>query len=50
MGGLNFYYGFLNLNYSYEKGLTSIYSGKNIFIDGFLFRLGINFGNRAYSR
>ncbi|MHB1922821.1 MAG: hypothetical protein ACYCOO_11350 [Chitinophagaceae bacterium] len=49
VGGFTLYSGNFNLDFSYEKGLTSIYNGKNIFVDGFLFRLGINFGGRLYN-
>ena len=48
-GGFTFCFYRVNLDFSYQKGLTSIYNGKNITVDGFMCRLGINFGKRLYN-
>jgi hypothetical protein len=48
-GGLTFCFYRANLDFSYQKGLTSIYNGKSITVDGFMCRLGINFGKRLYN-
>ena len=50
VGGFAFCLHQLNFDFSYQKGLTSIYTGKNITIDGFMFRFGINFGRRLYNK
>ena len=49
VGGITFYTHKLNLDFSYQKGMTSIYKGKDITIDGFLVTLGINFTSRLYN-
>lgn len=49
VGGVTFCYHQLNLDFSYQKGMTSIYKGKDITIDGFLMTIGINFTNRLYN-
>ncbi|MHB1921425.1 MAG: hypothetical protein ACYCOO_04240 [Chitinophagaceae bacterium] len=41
--------GFINVNISYQRGLTSIYSGKNVYVNGFIFGIGINLTRRKYS-
>jgi len=50
VGGFTFWIHKLNLDLSYQKGMTSIYNGKNITVDGFLLRVGINFGSRLYNK
>jgi hypothetical protein len=50
VGGFTFWTGRINFDFSYQKGMTSIYNGKNITIDGFLLRIGINFGERLYNK
>jgi len=50
VGGVTFCLHQLNFDFSYQKGMTSIYNGKNIMIDGFLCRVGINFGRRLYNK
>jgi len=49
VGGITFYRGRMNLDLSYQKGMTSIYKGRDITIDGFLVTLGINFNSRVYN-
>ncbi len=48
VGGFTFCLHQINLDFSYEKGLTSIYTGKTITVDGFMAKLAINFGQRLY--
>jgi hypothetical protein len=48
-GGMTLEFRAVNLDLSYQKGLTSIYSGKNVMVNGFLLRIGINFGRRLYN-
>lgn len=48
IGGITFCMHQVNLDFSYQKGLTSIYNGKNITVDGFMAKFGINFGQRLY--
>jgi len=50
IGGFTFCFHQLNLDFSYQKGMTSIYNGKNVTIDGFLLNIGINFGKRLYNK
>jgi len=50
VGGITFYMGHINLDFSYQKGMTSIYRNKDITIDGFLVTLGINFNKRLYNQ
>ncbi|MDE3213642.1 MAG: hypothetical protein KGM98_10440 [Bacteroidota bacterium] len=49
-GGVTFWLHGLNLDFFYQKGLTSICSGKNVTVDGYMLSIGINFGKRLYNR
>jgi hypothetical protein len=40
VGGFNFWFPGINLDVSYQKGLTSIYNNKTVMMDGFMLRLG----------
>lgn len=48
--GIQFWLHTLNIDVCYQKGLGSIYPGKNITIDGFMMKLGINFERRLYNK
>jgi hypothetical protein len=48
IGGFCFYLNHINLDISYQRGLTSIYSGKNLYINGFLFKAGFNLSKRKF--
>ncbi|OIR13174.1 hypothetical protein GALL_55590 [mine drainage metagenome] len=50
VGGFNFCLHQLNFDLSYQKGLSSIYKGKDITIDGFMLTVGINFTSRLYNK
>lgn len=50
VGGFTFWVHRANFDISYQKGMTSIYNGKNVTIDGFLLRFAINFGSRLYNK
>ncbi|HEY4150490.1 MAG TPA: hypothetical protein VGM41_16235 [Chitinophagaceae bacterium] len=47
--GITFWTHEVSFDFSYQKGLTSIYKGKNITVDGLLLKLGINFRRRLYN-
>lgn len=47
--GIQFWLHTLNIDVCYQKGLGSIYPGKNVTIDGFMMKLGINFERRLYN-
>ncbi len=47
--GFTFWVHQLNFDLSYQKGLQSIYNGKDLYINGFLFKVGINFKRRLYN-
>ncbi|HVB03453.1 MAG TPA: hypothetical protein VNE41_07010 [Chitinophagaceae bacterium] len=49
IGGITFWVHEINFDFSYQKGLTSIYSGKQITIDGYMLKIAINFGQRLYN-
>lgn len=49
VGGITFWVHQVSFDLSYQKGLTSIYNGKNITVDGFLLKMGINFKRRLYN-
>lgn len=40
----------VNFDFSYQKGMTSIYKGKNITEDGFMLTMAINFTSRLYNK
>lgn len=46
IGGFTYCINSFNLDISYERGLQSIYNGSNVYINGFLFKIGINFSSR----
>jgi hypothetical protein len=48
IGGFCFYLSNLNLDISYQRGLTSICTGKNVYVSGFLFRIGFNLTRRKF--
>lgn len=50
VGGFTFWVHKVNFDLSYQKGMTSIYNGKTVTIDGYLLRIAINFGSRLYNR
>jgi hypothetical protein len=50
VGGFAFCMHQINFDFSYQKGMTSIYKGKNITEDGFMMKIGINFGSRLYNK
>ncbi|MDP4284495.1 MAG: hypothetical protein Q8891_08735 [Bacteroidota bacterium] len=49
VGGFTFCTHKLNFDLSYQQGITSIYNGKNVTVNGFMLRIGVNFGNRLYN-
>ncbi len=49
VGGIIFWMNLICFDFSYQKGLNSIYNGKDITIDGFVVKLGINFNRRLYN-
>ncbi|GGB16941.1 hypothetical protein [Puia dinghuensis] len=48
IGGFCFYLANLNLDISYQRSLTDIYSGSNVAVSGFLFRVGFNVTRRKF--
>jgi hypothetical protein len=50
VAGFTFWLNQLNFDLSYQKGLQSIYSGKDLYINGFLFKVGINFNKRLFNQ
>ena len=48
VGGFCFYLSNLNVDISYQRGLTSICTGKNVYVSGFLFKLGFNLTRRKF--
>lgn len=48
IGGFCFYLNHLNLDLSYQRGLTSIDSEKNVLVNGFLFKIGFNLSKRKF--
>jgi hypothetical protein len=48
IGGFCFYLANLNLDISYQRGLTSIASGQNVYVNGFLFKVGFNLTRRKF--
>ena len=49
VGGIVFWLHQISFDFSYQKGLTSIYNGKDLTIDGFMMKIGINFKRRLYN-
>jgi len=49
VGGFTFWIHEINFDISYQKGLQSIYRNKDLYINGFLFKVGINFSKRLYN-
>ncbi len=49
VGGFTFWINYLNLDLSYQKGLQSIYTGKDVYINGFIFKIGVNFSRRIFN-
>ena len=39
----------VNFDFSYQKGMTSIYKNKNITVDGFMLTVALNFTRRLYN-
>jgi hypothetical protein len=48
IGGFCFYLANLNLDISYQRGLTSIATGQNVYVSGFLFKAGFNLTRRKF--
>ena len=48
IGGFCFYQANFNLDISYQHGLSSIYTGQSVMVNGFLFKIGFNFGGRKF--
>jgi len=48
VGGFCFYLANLNVDISYQRALTSIAKGQNVYVSGFLFRLGFNLSRRKF--
>ncbi|TDW97497.1 hypothetical protein [Dinghuibacter silviterrae] len=48
IGGFCFYLANLNIDISYQRGLTSICTGKNVYVSGCLFRVGFNLTRRKF--
>ena len=48
--GIQFWLHTLNFDVCYQKGLSSIYPGKNLTVDGFMVKLGVNFERRLYNK
>jgi hypothetical protein len=50
VGGYAFCMHQINFDFSYQKGMTSIYKGKNITEDGFMLKIALNFSSRLYNK
>ncbi|HLY70756.1 MAG TPA: hypothetical protein VKR53_13580 [Puia sp.] len=48
VGGFCFYLANLNLDLSYQRGLTSIAKGENVYVEGFFLKAGFNFSKRKF--
>ena len=48
VGGFCFYLANINVDISYQRALTSIAKGQNVYVSGFLFRLGFNLTRRKF--
>lgn len=48
IAGFCFYLANLNVDISYQRGLTSICTGKSVYVSGCLFRLGFNLTRRKF--
>jgi hypothetical protein len=48
VGGFCFYLANINLDFSYQKGITSISSVENVYVNGFLFKVGFNLSRRKF--
>ncbi len=48
VGGFCFYLADINLDLSYQRGLTSIAKGENVYVDGFFFKIGFNLSKRKF--
>lgn len=47
--GFTFWLNQMNFDLSYQKGLQSIYNNKDLYINGFLFKVGISFNRRLFN-
>jgi hypothetical protein len=48
VGGFCFYLANINMDISYQRGLTSIAKGENVYVEGFFFKLGFNLSKRKF--